>query len=61
MGVGLCIGYDHLKEQLFMLVLADGPTSEQCLENDESATLILCDCEGMAYLRFRNLGQFFME
>jgi hypothetical protein len=22
---------------------------------------ILCDCEALAYLRFRHLGQFFME
>jgi hypothetical protein len=27
----------------------------------QSATHILCDCEAIAYLRFRHLGQFFME
>jgi hypothetical protein len=37
------------------------PTCERCLEEDESATHILCDCEVVAYLRFRHLGQFFME
>jgi hypothetical protein len=26
-----------------------------------SATYILCDCEAIAYLRFRHLGQFLME
>jgi hypothetical protein len=26
-----------------------------------SATHTLCDCEAMAYLRFRHLGQLFME
>jgi hypothetical protein len=35
-------------------------TCERCLEEDESATHILCDCEATAYLRFRHLGQFFM-
>jgi hypothetical protein len=29
-----------------------------CLEEEESATHILCDCEAV---RFRHLGQFFME
>jgi hypothetical protein len=27
----------------------------------KSATHILCDCEAIAYLRFRHLGQYFME
>jgi hypothetical protein len=33
--------------------LTDDPTCERCH--------ILCDCEGIANLRFRRLGQFFME
>jgi hypothetical protein len=37
------------------------PASERCLEEDESATHMLCDCEATANLRFRHLGQFFME
>jgi hypothetical protein len=41
--------------------LTDDPTCERCLEEDESATHILCDCEAIANLRFRHLGQFFME
>jgi hypothetical protein len=51
----------HLKGHIFKLGLADNPTCERCLEKDESATHILCDCEVIAYLRFRHLGQFFME
>jgi hypothetical protein len=39
----------------------DHPTCERCLQKDESATHILRDCEAIAYLRFRYLGQFFME
>jgi hypothetical protein len=41
--------------------LTDDPTYERCLEEDESATHILCDCEAIANLRFRHLGQFFKE
>jgi hypothetical protein len=36
------------------------PICEKRLE-DDSATHILCDCETVAYLRFRHMGQFFME
>jgi hypothetical protein len=43
------------------LGLTDDPTCERCLEEDESATHILCDCEAIAYLRFRHLGQYFLE
>jgi hypothetical protein len=50
-----------LKEHLFKLGLTDDPTCERCLQEDKSATHILCDCEAIAYLRFRHLGQFFME
>jgi hypothetical protein len=43
------------------LGLSDDPICERCLEEDKSATHILCDCEAIAYLRFRHLGKFFME
>jgi hypothetical protein len=46
---------------LFKLGLSDDPACERCLQEDKSATHILCDCEAIAYLRFRHLGQFFME
>jgi hypothetical protein len=59
--VGLFAGHCHLKGHLFKLGLTDNPTCERCLEEDESATHILCDYEAIAYLRFRHLGQFFME
>jgi hypothetical protein len=41
--------------------LKDDPTCEECLQEDESAIHILCDCEAIAYLKIRHLGQFFME
>jgi hypothetical protein len=59
--VGLFTGHCHLKGHLFKLGLTDDPTCERCQEEDESATHILCDCEATAYLRFRHLGQFYME
>jgi hypothetical protein len=41
--------------------LTDDPICERILEEDGSATHILCDCKAVAYLRIRHLGQFFME
>jgi hypothetical protein len=59
--VGLFTGLCHLKGHLFKLGLTDDPIYERCLEEDESATHILCLCEAVAHVRFRHLGQFFME
>jgi ribonuclease HI len=56
--VGLFTRHCH---HLFKLGLTNYPISERCLEEDESATHVLCDCEAIAHLRFRHLGQFFME
>jgi hypothetical protein len=44
----------------FQTGVTDDPTCERCLEEDESATHVLCDCEAIAYLQFRRLGQYFM-
>jgi hypothetical protein len=46
---------------LFKLGLIDDPICERGPEEDKSATHILCDCEAIAYLRFRQFGHFFME
>jgi hypothetical protein len=51
----------HLKWHLFKQCLTDEPNCERCLGEDESATHILCDCEAIASLTFRHLGQFFVE
>jgi hypothetical protein len=59
--VGLLTGHCHLKGHLFKLGLTDDPTCERCLQEDETATHILCDCEGIADLRFRHLDQFFIS
>jgi hypothetical protein len=59
--VGLLTGHCHLKGHLFIMGLTVDPTCERCLEEYESATHILCDCEAIANLRFRHLSQSFME
>jgi hypothetical protein len=59
--VGLFTGHSHLKGHLLTLGLTDDPTSERCLKEYYSATHVLCDCEAIAHLRFRYLGQFFMK
>jgi hypothetical protein len=41
--------------------LTDSPICERCIEKDESAACVLCDCEAIAYLRFHHLGHYFME
>jgi hypothetical protein len=57
---GLLTGHCHLKEHLFRMGLTDSPICERCLEKDESATHILCDCE-TSLLRFCQLGHYFVE
>jgi hypothetical protein len=59
--VGLLTGHCHLKGHLFKAGLTDEPICRRYLEDDESATHILYDCEAVAHVRFRHLGQFFME
>jgi hypothetical protein len=57
--VGLPTGHCHLKGHLLKLGLTDDPICERCLEEDESATHILRDCEAVAHIRFRHLRQSF--
>jgi hypothetical protein len=45
---------------LFKMGLKDDSTCERYLKKVERATHILCDCEAIAHLRFRHLGQFLM-
>jgi hypothetical protein len=58
---GVLTGHCHLKGHLFKLGLTNSPTCERSLEKDESAAHILCNCEAIAYLRFRHLGHYLME
>jgi hypothetical protein len=59
--VGLFTVHCHLMGHFFKLGLMDDRTCERCLEEDESATHVLCNCKTIARLRFRHLGQFIME
>jgi hypothetical protein len=59
--VGLLTGHCHLRGHLFKLGLSDSPTCERCLEEDETATHVLCECEALAHQRLRHLVQYFME
>jgi ribonuclease HI len=59
--VGLFTGHCHLKGHLFKPRLTDDPICKMCLEEDESATHVLCDCEAIAHLWFHYLGQFLTE
>jgi hypothetical protein len=59
--VELFTGQCHLKGHFFKLEMTDDRNCESCLEEDESAIHILCDCEAKTYLRFRHLGQSFLE
>jgi hypothetical protein len=60
---GIFSAGSHVSPRRWLQLTArlDDPICERCLNEDESATHILCDCEALAYLRFRHLGQFFME
>jgi hypothetical protein len=46
---------------VYLFQSCDDTICERRLEENESATHILWDCEAIAYLRFHHLGQFFME
>jgi hypothetical protein len=59
--VGLLMGHFHLEGHIFKLGIVNSPICERCLEKEESATNILCDCEVMAFLRFCHIGHYFME
>jgi hypothetical protein len=47
------------KKACFQTGIKNSPICDRCLEKEGSA--ILCDCEAIAYLRFRHLGHYFME
>jgi hypothetical protein len=54
--VGLLTGHCHLKGHLFKLGLTDNPTCERCLEEDESVTHIVCDCEAIGLFKISSPG-----
>jgi hypothetical protein len=58
--VGLLTGQSP-KRTYFKLGVRNSLICESCLEKEESAVHILCDCEDIAYLRFHHLGRCCME
>jgi hypothetical protein len=46
---------------LFKLGLTNSPIWERWLEEDESATHVVCEYEAVGYLRFRHICHYFME
>jgi hypothetical protein len=57
----LLTGYCHLNRHLFKLGLVDNPECGRCKQAIETASHVLCECEGLVLLRFVHLGQHFMK
>jgi len=51
-------GHCHLNQ--FKLVLVNNPECDRCKQVSKTSTHVL-DCEALATLRFRQLGQLFMK
>jgi hypothetical protein len=58
---GLLTGHYPLKGHLFKMGLMNSPICKRCLETDESDTHIVCNCEVIAYFKFRHLGLYFTQ
>jgi hypothetical protein len=54
-------GHCHLKGHQFKLVLVNNLECDRCKQTSETSARVLCDCEALAMLRFRHLGQLFMK
>jgi hypothetical protein len=50
-----------LNGHLFKLEPANGPKYNRCKWAPQMASHILCDCEALATLKLRQLGQIFMK
>jgi hypothetical protein len=59
--VGLLTGHCHLKGHLLKMGLTGSVICGRCLEEVESVTHILRECEAIAYSRFRHLSRYFRE
>ena len=58
---GLLSGHCHLKGHLHKLVLVHSTECDRCKQASEMASHDRCDCEALAALRFKHLGQHFMK
>jgi hypothetical protein len=58
---GLLTGHCHLKGHLLKLGLVDSARCDGCKLASETASRVVFDCEALAILRFKHLGQHFMK
>ncbi|XP_066903574.1 uncharacterized protein [Halyomorpha halys] len=58
---GLLTGHCPLKYHLKKMRLVEDSTCRLCMEDEEKAQLILCECEALAFRRLQYLGQDRME
>jgi hypothetical protein len=58
---GLLTGQCHLNGRLLRLGLAHSSGCDRCKEAFELASHILCDCQALTALRFKQLGQHFLQ
>lgn len=59
--MGLLLGHCHLNGHLFKLGLVDSPGCDRCNQASETVSHVICDCEALATLRCKHLGQHFMK
>ncbi|KAJ8911734.1 hypothetical protein NQ315_003634, partial [Exocentrus adspersus] len=55
--VGLLTGHCRLNKHMSLMGLAEEATCRFCSEEEETAVHVLCQCEGLARLRFLILGE----
>ena len=53
---GLLTGHCNSKGHLSKLGHVNTPECDRCNQVSEMASLVLCDCEALATLRFRHVG-----
>ncbi|KAK9512815.1 hypothetical protein O3M35_001148 [Rhynocoris fuscipes] len=57
MVVGLLTGHCRLNKHKYNMLLADDDLCRFCLDEEETAVHFLCQCEGLARLRHRIMGE----
>jgi len=59
--MGPLTGHHHLNGHLFRLQLVGNPRCGRCQHAYATASHVPCDCEALATIRFRHLGQHFVQ
>jgi hypothetical protein len=55
--MGLLTGHCHFRRHLFKLGKVNTPICRKCCLEAETASYILCDCDGIAETQFHYLGR----